>query len=115
MKVYFSEATYSDIQEFGDEGVFTVETEAGPRYFYCGVEHGTNAGGMDEVAIFDGCDRMVPIAVENIPSLVEALNYCYNNVQKIKESERLQERLDCDEGLSFVENEGEDFPYVEEV
>jgi|694.fasta_scaffold51907_6 hypothetical protein len=113
MKVYFSEANHSDIDQFGDDGIFTVHTENGARYFYCGVEHGTNPGGLDEVAIFDGCNRMVPIAIENVPALVEALNYCYNNVEKLKEAERMQKRLDSDNTVSFVE--GDDYPYVEEV
>lgn len=114
MKVYFSEADYSEIEQFGDEGVFVVETDSDTRYFYCGVEHGTNAGGVDEVRIFDGCNRSIPICIDAVPQLIEALMHCVNNHESFLEATRMQERIESD-AVSFVENADGEYLYVEEV
>lgn len=111
MNIYFSEAT-DDIFDFGDEGTFYVEDHGTDRYFYNGVEHGTNPGGMDEVRIFDGCGRSIPIAVDNIPELVAALQYCYNNVNTINQAKQLESDIGTGTGR-VVENYG-DFAEVSE-
>lgn len=103
MKIYFSEAT-ADIEMFGTDGTFEVQDGFGnERYFYNGVEHGTNPGGMDEVRIFDGCGRSIPVAVENIPELVEALNYCFNNIKLLEQAQKLEQALQSD-AERFVED-----------
>lgn len=105
MKIYFSEAPLEDIESFGDEGTFVTQDRFGSmRYFYNGVEHGTNPGGIDEVRIFDGCNRSIPIAVDNIPDLIAALNECVANYNIIKEAEAVENSLNSDTVL-FVEDE----------
>ena len=104
MNIYFSEASQDDIDSFGDEGTFvTVDGDGDTRYFYNGVEHGTNPGGIEEVRIYDGCNRSIPIAVDNIPDLIEALQFCLNNVQTIQHAERLEHELSCPNHNHFVE------------
>lgn len=94
MKIYFSEATADDIDTFGDEGTFVTEDRFGTdRYFYNGVEHGTNSGGIDEVRIFDGCNRSIPIAVDSIPDLIAALNECLTNYNTLKEAEAIEQSI----------------------
>jgi hypothetical protein len=104
MKIYFGKADPHDVDEFGDEGVFAIEKDGETLWFYQGVEHGTNPGGIDEVRIFDGCNRSIPISIEQIPELVEALNYCYNNHNMVISRSRLEERIESDEE-AYVINE----------
>ena len=80
MKIYFGDAN----EDLFSDGLFQLND----NQFYYGVEHGTNAGGLDEVVIFDGCKRKVPIHIEAIPELIVALQ----EVQKIQEAvQRAQE------------------------
>jgi len=76
MKIYFSKVPASDVDNFGDEGLFGPN-ESGD-FFYNQVEFGTNPGGTDEVAISDGCERYMPISIESIPDLIVVLEECYN-------------------------------------
>lgn len=112
MKIYFSEASIEDIESFGDEGTFVVfDTTGDKRFFYNGVEHGTNPGGVDEVRIFDGCNRSIPLAVETIPALIAALNECYANHNIMQEAVRVQDAVES--RIKFFVTGEEDFPYVE--
>ena len=104
MKIYFGKADLHDVEQFGDEGMFSIEKNGKTNWFYQGVEHGTNAGGLDEVRIFDGCNRSIPISIDQVPGIVEALNYCYNNYQSITHGNSLVERIESDEE-AFVEDE----------
>lgn len=107
MNIYFSEVTKDDIESWGDEGTFVTKDHYGEvRYFYNGVEHGTNPGGIEEVRIFDGCNRSIPIAVDNIPDLIEALQFCLNNVETIQHAQRLEHELSCPNHNHFVEDSG---------
>ena len=107
MNIYFSEASQEDIEHFGDEGTFVaMDSNDEPRYFYNGVEHGTNPGGIEEVRIYDGCNRSIPISVDNIPDLIAALTFCYDNVQKIEQAKKLEHELNCLAHTHFVEDLG---------
>lgn len=113
MKIYFSEASLDDIDTFGDEGTFNViDNNGNSRYFYNGVEHGTNPGGIEEVTIFDGCNRIMPISVDSIPALIAALNECLANYNIIQEATQVRDAVEDDYLGLFVEDEGDD-PYVE--
>ena len=110
MIIYFSQCPEQDADLFGDDGLF----KAGKEYFYNGVEHGTNPGGVEEVRIFDGCGRSIPISVEEVPRLVEALNYCYNNYQDIQRANKLETTIDSN-AVFAVRGQDTDWPSVEEV
>lgn len=70
MKIYFGLNDKND-EWFEDSGSFLCDADN--QYYYNYVEFGTNPGGMDEVAIHDGCERMIPIALEHLDQLIEAL------------------------------------------
>ena len=76
MKIYFGDAN----ADLFSDGLFTLNS----NQFYYGVEHGTNPGGLDEVVIFDGCKRKLPIHIEAIPELIAALK----EVQRVDEAVR---------------------------
>jgi len=96
VRIYFSPANTGDVDQFGDEGLFTVKDGDNLQYFYQAIEFGTNAGGLEEVRIFDTCNRSIPIAVETIPQLVEALNHCYNMGQRFNRAQEEMDRAETD-------------------
>lgn len=89
MKIYFGNA---NDDTFGNDGLF----ELNDNKFYYGVEHGTNPGGLDEVRMFDGCKRYLPIHVEAIPELIAALQEVQKVNKAVKEANRLTELAESD-------------------
>jgi hypothetical protein len=75
MKIYFGNAS----EDMFADGTF----ECSSNQFYYGLEYGTNTGGMDEVHIFDGCNRYLPVHIEAIPELIAALQEIQNVQEKI--------------------------------
>lgn len=104
MKIYFSQVPHEDIDTFGDEGLLGPN-KAGD-FFYNQVEFGTNPGGTEEVAISDGCGRYMPICVDTIPELIEALTVLYNT----------KTQLDLrDKVLAIVESDAEGYVHEDHV
>ena len=87
MKIYFNQVPDSDVQDFGDSGLFGPNDS--DNFFYNYVEYGSNPGGLEEVMIADGCDREIPINMEAIPDLVRALQKAHELWLQIKMSETL--------------------------
>jgi hypothetical protein len=71
MKINFAQVPAHDVDMFGDDNLFGPDQNG--NFYYNYLEFGTNPGGVDEVAITDGCGRYMPIAVNNIPDLIAAL------------------------------------------
>jgi hypothetical protein len=71
MKINFAQVPHDDIDTFGDDNLFGPDVNG--NFYYNYLEFGTNPGGVEEVAIHDGCGRYMPIAVDSIPDLVAAL------------------------------------------
>lgn len=86
MKIYFGDAN----EDIFADGLFTCNS----NQFYYGVEHGTNPGGLDEVVIFDGCRRSIPIHNEAVPELIAALQEVLRVNEAVKEANRLTERAE---------------------
>jgi len=88
MKIYFGDAN----EDTFTDGLFEVN---GSQYYY-GVEHGTGPGGLDEVRMFDGCKRYLPIHMEAIPELIAALEEIQKINEAIKRAQELTERAESD-------------------
>jgi hypothetical protein len=86
MKIYFGNAN----EDIFSDGLFTV----GENQFYYGVEHGTGPGGLDEVRIFDGCNRYLPIHLEGIPELIAALQEIQRIGEAVKRAKEMTERAE---------------------
>lgn len=91
MKIYFSQANEDDLS-FGEDGMFRHRG----NYYYNGIEIGTNAGGMDEFTIFDGCDRMVPLSVDSLDELIEGLQRLKDYLDRINQGKEAVELLESD-------------------
>lgn len=89
MKIMFSQVPANDVDVFGEDGLFGPDQSG--NFYYNYVEYGTNPGGTDEVAIVDGCDRFMPIMVDNIPDLIKALQEIHTISQALKSAERITE------------------------
>lgn len=95
MKIYFGGVRVSQNDEHYDvEGAFRVRGENYWNY----VEYGTNPGGLDEVAICDGCDRYIPIHIDHLDELIQAL-------QRVQELHESQQNGTRDQELALSEHE----------
>ena len=88
MKIYFGDAN----EDMFADGLFEVSD----NQFYYGVEHGTGPGGMDEIRIFDGCNRNVPLHMEAIPELIAALQEIQRIGEAVKLAQQMTERAESD-------------------
>jgi hypothetical protein len=88
MKIYFGDAN----EDIFSDGLF----ECNSSQFYYGVEHGTGPGGMDEVRMFDGCNRYLPIHMEAVPELIAALQEVLKTNEAVKRAQEMTERAESD-------------------
>lgn len=93
MNIYFSRAPEFELDT---DDLFEVERNGELQYYYQAVEFGTNPGGLDEVRIHDTVGRSVPICIETIPELVEALQHCFNLHEKFRKAKERLELAETD-------------------
>ena len=86
MKIYFGEVSEQELDEFGTDGFLQRDG----RYFSGAVEFGTNAGGIDDVVVMDGCGRSIPLSVEHLGQIVAAFQECGALYNEIAEAEQLR-------------------------
>jgi hypothetical protein len=94
MKINFAQVPHTDIDTFGDDNLFGPD-QAG-NFYYNYVEYGTNPGGTDEVAIHDGCERYMPLAIETIPELIAALEEILRISAEIKFAKEVTTYVESD-------------------
>lgn len=94
MKINFAQVSAEDVDMFGDDGLFGPDDNG--NFYYNFVEFGTNCGGLEEVAIADGCGRFMPISVEHIPELIKTLAEFYKISTNIKATQLIQEFVESD-------------------
>jgi hypothetical protein len=102
MKINFAQVPAQDVDMFGDDSLFGPDADG--NFYYNYVEFGTNPGGVDEVAIVDGCGRYMPISVDNIPDLIAALT----QVVRISDTLTLARQLEMyaeSNSEAYVEND----------
>lgn len=103
MKINFAQVPAHDVDTFGDEGLFGPDDSG--NFYYNYVEYGTNPGGTDEVCITDGCNRIMPIMIDNIPELIAALEECYKIAAALRGAERIQEYVNDDTQAYITDDE----------
>jgi hypothetical protein len=94
MKINFAQVPAADVDTFGEEGLFGPDVRG--NFYYNQVEYGTNPGGTDEVAISDGANRYMPIAVDNIPELILALREIVRISEEIKFAKEITTYVESD-------------------
>jgi hypothetical protein len=109
VKIYFSQANQSDLDFFGYDDIFEVDD----KFYYNGVEFGTNAGGTEEVRIFDSCDRSIPISVDQLHELIAALQHCLDVSEQLQDAEKLMENVSSNKMFAVISDE--DWAHVQEV
>jgi hypothetical protein len=112
MKINFAQVTPQDVDTFGEEGLFGPD-ESG-NFYYNYVEFGTNPGGIEEVAISDGCNRFMPIAVDSIPELISALDECYKIAKALESSQRIQDYVNTNT-QAYVTDDTIDYEPIQNV
>lgn len=91
MKYYFGPVNANDLYSVD---AFASSDNDNDLFFY-GVEFGTNPGGMEEVMIFDSCNRAIPIDIDNVPALIDILKGLLKAKASIDRAEKLQDFI-CD-------------------
>jgi len=90
MKIYFHEA---NLDEYTDaEDVFTAPEL--DKHYWQYIEYGTNPGGLEEFAIYDTVGRFIPIDIEAINDLIQALyrvKELHNSITNGEQSMQLAE------------------------
>ena len=102
MKINFAQVPAADVDMFGEDSLFGPDAQG--NFYYNYVEFGTNPGGVDEVAIHDGCGRYMPIAVDNIPDLIAALTEIARMSDKLTLAKQLNSYAESD-SEAYVEND----------
>lgn len=102
MKIYFGLANASEVNEFGTDGLL----EHSGDYYSGVVEFGSNPGGIEDVMISDGCGRQIPISVEDLFGLCNALSECANIHSEIAQAEELKDYVESRYNEASVCGEG---------
>jgi hypothetical protein len=84
MQIYFGKATDDVVDATGLNGLF-VSKDSESFYIY-GIDFGTRD--TDEIIIYDGLDRRVPIDVDSIEDLISALEKVQEYRDQVKAAER---------------------------
>jgi hypothetical protein len=102
MKIYFGQVSQDDVDAFGEDGL--IGPDSNGNFYGQYVEYGTNPGGLDEIVIADGCNRMVPITIESLTDLIVALQDIQEANAKIAQAKKLKKHMKSD-GIKYVEDE----------
>ena len=102
MKINFAQVSAQDVDVFGDDNLFGPDHSG--NFYYNYLEFGTNPGGVEEVAITDGCGRYMPIAVDNIPDLIAALTEVARISDKLTLARQLEMYVEST-SEAYVEND----------
>ena len=94
MKINFAQVSAADVDMFGEEGLFGPDVAG--NFYYNQLEFGTNPGGTDEIAITDGTNRYMPIAVDNLPELIVALREIVRIADEIKFAKEITTYVESD-------------------
>lgn len=81
MEALFGQAHESMVQMFGTEG---LHDNGHDEYFYYGIQYPSETAGYDEFVIYDGCERSIPVDIESIDSLINALQYIRNYAEMVR-------------------------------
>lgn len=106
MKYLVNKITEKDLDGFGSDGY--IKGSDGNYYSYQ-VEFGTNPGGMDEVAISDGCNRYVPVAIENVTALIVVLRDCLAMHNELVSAEALKADVESPSLEAYVNSANIEF------
>jgi hypothetical protein len=89
MQIYFGKATDEVIDATNYSGLF-IGQDSESFYTY-GIDFGTVD--TDEIIIYDGFDRRVPIDVDSIDELISALEKVKDLIDEVKSVERFKANI----------------------
>lgn len=95
MKINFAQVSQEDLEYFGHDELF--HNTDNTKHYYFTLEYGTNPGGMEEVAIHDGCNRYMPIAIDNIPEMITAFQEIYSIAKELQLAQKITNLANSDQ------------------
>lgn len=81
MDALFGQVSNEDVVNFGSEGLL----ENGGDFFHYGVEYPSSIAGLDEFVIYDTCGRNIPVDIESVQSLIDALEFVRDAYETVNE------------------------------
>lgn len=93
MKYFIGQVPAIDVINFGTDDLF----EYGGDYYYNVIEFGTNPGGMEDFVISDTVGRSLPISIEHISVLIEALEDIQGSLESIQVGKNAEEFINSNE------------------
>lgn len=91
MIIYFGAENVSDAMD--PTSMFTCPGIKNELFYY-GVEFGSNPGGTDEVRIFDGCNRFIPIDMTSVEPMIKALERILVNYHALEVAKEIKENVE---------------------
>ena len=92
MQIYFGAVPQAEV--FDTDAMF-VSDKDDDNYFYYGIEFGSNPGGREEILVYDGLDRCVPVDIESVPAMIKALETVYMLHTATINAQNFLERMDA--------------------
>jgi hypothetical protein len=89
MQIYFGKASDEVIDATNYSGLF-IGQDSESFYTY-GIDFGTTD--TDEIVIYDGFDRRVPIDVDSIDDLIAALERIQHLISQVKDAEKFKTNI----------------------
>lgn len=92
MKYYFGSIATKDAFDTSD---MFESSDCNDHLFYYSLEMGGDVpGGLEDVVLEDTCGRSIPIAVEHIPALMEALHKAHTVLNAIDLANDVRDRVE---------------------
>lgn len=101
MKFYFGEMTESEALDHGPGVLVAHSPTKYDRYFYHCIEFGTNPGGTEEFMFHDSAGRVMPIRVEDIDTVISALQEIRSYANSLEVADAIMSRM----GAALVNDE----------
>ena len=90
MHIYFGGL---DMESATDTDTMFASSDCSDHLFYYGVEFGSNPGGFEDLVIYDGIGRSLPVDIESVPALIRTLQQVLEASKNIDYLENLKEYI----------------------
>lgn len=81
MQALFGQAHESMVNMFGTED---MHDNGHQEYFFYGIQYPSPVAGYDELVVHDTCGRSIPIDIDSIDSMIDALEYIRDYAEMVR-------------------------------
>lgn len=99
MRFFIGKVPAADVEMFGEEGLYEYDGDL----YYTMIEWGTNPGGSEDFMISDGIGRQIPISVDHLQPLIEALTDIQTTLETIQAGKDAEASIYSDDDIRTYE------------